>query len=72
MNEHEVYVAIGAEGFERLVAAFYQQIPQDDVLSALYPAHDLAGAERRLREFLVYRLAVRRRTSRSAAIPGCA
>ena len=55
MEEHEVYVAIGAEGFERIVAAFYRQVPQDDVLSALYPAHDFEGAERRLREFLVYR-----------------
>ena len=55
MQEHEVYVAIGAEGLERIVAAFYRQVPHDDVLSALYPPHDLAGAERRLREFLVYR-----------------
>ena len=26
------------------------------MLSKLYPAHDLAGAEQRLRDFLVYRL----------------
>jgi hemoglobin len=55
MQEHEVYAAIGPEGFERLVAAFYRQVPGDDVLAALYPAHDLAGAERRLRDFLMYR-----------------
>ena len=50
-----MYGAIGAAGFERLVAAFYRQVPGDDVLAPLYPAQDLAGAERRLREFLVYR-----------------
>jgi hemoglobin len=55
MEEREVYPAIGAAGFERLVAAFYRQVPCDDVLAALYPANDLEGAERRLREFLVYR-----------------
>jgi hemoglobin len=55
MEDHEVYGAIGAEGFERLVAAFYRQVPDDDVLAALYPAHDLEGAEQRLRDFLVYR-----------------
>jgi hemoglobin len=55
MEDHEVYGAIGAEGFERLVAAFYRQVPHDQVLAALYPAHDLEGAERRLRDFLVYR-----------------
>lgn len=55
MSEEEVYGVIGADGFERLVAAFYRQVPTDDVLGPLYPAHDLHGAEQRLRDFLVYR-----------------
>lgn len=55
VEEHEVYAAVGEEGFERLLAAFYRQVPGDDLLGPLYPAHDLAGAERRLRDFLVYR-----------------
>ena len=55
MQEHEVYPVIGAEGFERLVAAFYRQVPGDDLLGAMYPAQDLQGAEQRLRDFLVYR-----------------
>ena len=55
MEEHEVYAAIGIAGFERLIAAFYRQVPADDVLGALYPAHDLRGAEQRLRDFLIYR-----------------
>ncbi len=55
MEEHEVYPVIGAEGFERLVAAFYRQVPGDDVLGPMYPADDLQGAEQRLRDFLIYR-----------------
>lgn len=55
MQEQEIYAVIGAEGFDRLVAAFYRQIPTDDVLGPLYTAHDLDGAERRLRDFLMFR-----------------
>ena len=32
MEELEVYPMIGAEGFTRLVAAFYRQVPQDGLL----------------------------------------
>jgi hemoglobin len=55
MTEAEVYAAIGDEGFARLVRAFYAQVPGDDVLGRMYPPHDLAGAEQRLRDFLVGR-----------------
>ena len=55
MEEHEVYPVIGQEGFERLVSAFYRQVPEDDVLGPMYPADDHAGAEQRLRDFLIYR-----------------
>ena len=55
MEEYEVYPIVGAEGFERLVAAFYRQVPGDDVLGPMYPANDLQGAEQRLRDFLTYR-----------------
>jgi hemoglobin len=55
MNEQDVYAAIGEEGFTRLVAAFYRQVPGDDLLGPMYPPHDLAGAEARLRDFLVGR-----------------
>src|SRR5262252_2664798 len=55
MSEEEIYGAVGAEGFERLIAAFYRQVPTDDVLGTLYPAHDLKGAEQRLRDFLIFR-----------------
>lgn len=54
-TEVTVYDALGEEGLARLVAAFYRQIPADDLLGPLYPPDDLAGAEQRLRDFLVYR-----------------
>jgi hemoglobin len=55
MEESEVYAAIGEDGFTRLIAAFYRQIPGDDILGPLYLGRDLAAAEQRLRDFLIYR-----------------
>jgi hemoglobin len=37
------------------VAAFYRRVPEDDVLGPMYPPEDLAGAEERLRDFLIGR-----------------
>lgn len=53
--EGEIYGQIGEEGFERLVRAFYAQVPGDDILGPMYPADDMAGAEERLKDFLVGR-----------------
>src|SRR2546430_1461845 len=55
MQDDEVYAAIGEDGFRRLIGAFYRQVPGDDILGPMYPAADLAGAEDRLRAFLIYR-----------------
>src|SRR3954465_15283295 len=55
MTEGEIYSQIGEDGFTRLVAAFYRQVPGDDILGPMYPAEDLPGAEERLRDFLVGR-----------------
>lgn len=55
MEESELYSVLGEEGFRRLVAAFYRQIPGDEVLGPLYPQNDFAGAEERLRDFLIFR-----------------
>ncbi|MBR9989545.1 MAG: globin [Gemmatimonadetes bacterium] len=55
MNDDEIYAAVGEAGFERLIAAFYRQVPGDDILGPMYPADDLAGAEERLRDFLIGR-----------------
>lgn len=50
-----IYEIIGEDGFTRLVAAFYRQIPGDDILGPMYPSEDLSGAEKRLRDFLIFR-----------------
>lgn len=55
LDELDVFSRIGEEGFARLVRAFYQQVPTDDILAPMYPAEDLAGAEIRLRDFLLGR-----------------
>jgi hemoglobin len=55
IDEAEVYSVIGEEGFDRLVRAFYARVPSDPILGAMYPKDDLAGAEERLRDFLVGR-----------------
>lgn len=55
LADDKVYEAVGADGFHRLVAAFYKQIPSDDILGPMYPNHDFTGAEKRLRDFLTFR-----------------
>jgi hemoglobin len=55
LDDSEIYSVIGEDGFARLVSAFYRQVPGDDVLGPMYPADDLAGAEERLRGFLIFR-----------------
>ena len=63
--EDSVFLRVGEDGFARLVAAFYRQIPGDDILGPMYRASDregaesdgahMAAAEARLRDFLVFR-----------------
>ena len=55
MDDQEIYGVIGEDGFARLTAAFYRRVADDDVLGPMYPKEDLAGAEERLRAFLVFR-----------------
>ena len=55
MNEEELYDTIGEDGFVRLIRAFYAQVPDDPILGPMYPKEDLAGAEERLRDFLIGR-----------------
>jgi hemoglobin len=42
----------GAETFRTIVARFYDQVRDDEILRPLYPEEDLTGAEDRLRMFL--------------------
>ena len=55
IREADVYSMIGEEGFAQLVAAFYRQVPEDNLLGVMYPENDREGAEQRLRDFLIYR-----------------
>jgi hemoglobin len=55
IDEALVYQQIGEDGFARLVHAFYAQVPGDNILGPMYPPDDMAGAEARLRDFLVGR-----------------
>lgn len=65
MNVEDVYGAIGEAGFERLIAAFYRQIPDDAILGPMYRTSDIdqggsetermKAAEVRLRDFLIFR-----------------
>ena len=55
MTDEQIYDVIGEEGFERLIRAFYAQVPGDPILGVMYPKDDLAGAEQRLRDFLIGR-----------------
>jgi len=56
MNEDQIVSAVGEEGIARLTAAFYRQVYEDEILGPMYPEADRAGAEQRLRDFLIYRL----------------
>ncbi len=48
------YDAIGGERtLRRIVARFFAQIPDDEVLRTVYPLDDLDGAEQRLALFLM-------------------
>jgi hemoglobin len=48
------YEAVGGEEtFHRIVARFYAQVADDEVLRPIYPEQDLSGAEERLRLFLI-------------------
>lgn len=55
MDDDAIYPLIGEEGFRRLIAAFYRQIPGDDILGPMYANRDLGAAEERLRGFLIFR-----------------
>ena len=50
-----LYSLIGEARLAALVAAFYQRVAVDDLIGPMYPPEDLAGAEKRLRDFLVMR-----------------
>ena len=54
-DELPLYQLLGAETLTAIVAGFYRRVPTDPILGPLYPQQDFAGAEHRLRSFLLYR-----------------
>ena len=55
LTPEQVYATIGEGGIARLSAAFYRQVPGDDLLAPMYPEAELLASEERLRDFLVFR-----------------
>ena len=54
MPEISLYEKFGGEEFfTSLVDAFYAEVPNEPILAAMYPADDMAGANERLRLFLM-------------------
>jgi len=51
-----LYLALGEEKIRAMVAAFYEQVPGDDLLGPMYPSTDMVGARERLADFIVFRL----------------
>jgi hemoglobin len=51
-----IYEQLGEPGITALVAAFYRRIRNDDLLAPMYPKDNWEGSEKRLRDFLIYRL----------------
>ncbi|MGD9529273.1 globin [Pseudonocardia sp.] len=53
VDPRDFYAEVGgAPVFERIVARFYEQVRDDEILRPLYPEEDLGPAELRLRMFL--------------------
>jgi hemoglobin len=47
---------VGEAPLRAMVAAFYRRVKTDDLIGPMYPAEDWEGAEKRLADFIVYRL----------------
>jgi hemoglobin len=52
----DIVATLGEATLRRLVGGFYQRVRQDDLIGPMYPADDWEGAEKRLADFLVYRM----------------
>lgn len=54
-DELPIFDLLGKDKLTAIVAGFYARVPDDDILGPMYPNADWAGAEERLRSFLIYR-----------------
>lgn len=51
-----LYSHVGEDKLRAMVAAFYRRVRSDDLIGPMYPPDDWEGAEKRLADFIVYRL----------------
>ncbi|TLD68492.1 globin [Phragmitibacter flavus] len=51
----QLHAQLGDEKITRMVGAFYARVKDDDLIGPMYPDDDWEGAEKRLRDFLIYR-----------------
>lgn len=58
MDEQAIGKELGEAGFRSLVAEFYRQVRNDDVIGPMYPNDDWEGAEQRLCDFLIFRFGI--------------
>lgn len=56
VDESMIRAQMKGDDFRRLVAAFYRRVRTDDLIGPMYPEDDWAGAEKRLADFLCFRL----------------
>ncbi len=56
--EKIVVQQLGEQGFTDLVSAFYRRVKDDDLIGQMYPDQDWEGAEKRLRDFLLFRFGI--------------
>lgn len=56
--EEIVVEKLGHQGLTDLVAAFYRRVKGDDLIGPMYPDQDWEGAEKRLRDFLLFRFGI--------------
>ena len=56
MDEQTTFQLLGEQGITHLIAAFYRRVKADDLLGPMYPADDWEGSEKRLRDFLLFRI----------------
>jgi truncated hemoglobin YjbI len=72
MTSETFYDQVGGhETFRKLAQQFYAGVAGDPELRALYPQSDLDPAQMRFRMFLEQYWAVRPRTRKNGATPGC-
>jgi hemoglobin len=56
VDEQTTFQVLGEQGIADLTAAFYRRVKTDDLLGPMYPAGDWEGSEKRLRDFLLFRI----------------